>query len=244
MSLIAKVVQLAPVILATGATLGLLVVKVDDPKTKKIIRVIAVLLGIGTAFSIVTQVPVVLAAIEEGVKAATKMVGMDDKSRLARIRKQAEIDAAKAQAESEARASAAKAEADRLAYERKKEQERIAYERRVADEKRALDASIAKSKADADRAKADAELAGIDAARQASAAADRAKADAELARINAARQARAANDARRLEQIRCVDTVDGRFCCQIGQQPETVFQSHLYQGLGGFVKVCKNVENR
>ena len=170
MSFVAKAMQLAPVILATGATIGLFVVKVDDPKTKKIIRVIAVLLGIGTAFSIITQVPVVLAAIEEGVKAATKIVGMDNESRLARIKKQAEIDAARAQAESDARATAAKAEVDRIVHERKKEQDRIAYERRVADEKRALDASIAQAKADAERARADAELAKINAARQAHAA--------------------------------------------------------------------------
>ena len=75
-SLLAKAVQLAPVILTTGATLALLVIKVDDPKTKKVIQVIAILLAVGTAFSIVIQIPTVLAAVEDGVKSATRLLGL------------------------------------------------------------------------------------------------------------------------------------------------------------------------
>jgi hypothetical protein len=57
MSLVAKTIQLAPVILATVAAVGLVVIKVDDPKTKRLVCVFAVLLGTGTAFSIASDGP-------------------------------------------------------------------------------------------------------------------------------------------------------------------------------------------
>jgi hypothetical protein len=142
----AKAAHLAPVILATGAAIGLFVIKVDDPRTKRIIRIIAILLGIGTTFSIVTQVPVVLAAIEEGYKAGIRVLGLDEESQLARIRKAAEIEAARAKAESETQAAKAKAEAERLAHQR-----------RIEEEKHALERALRKAKEDAEIARLDAE---------------------------------------------------------------------------------------
>jgi hypothetical protein len=61
----AKAVQLVPVILSTGATIGLFVIKIDDPKTKRLIRMIALILGIGSAFSMFQQWPTVSAAIND-----------------------------------------------------------------------------------------------------------------------------------------------------------------------------------
>ena len=146
MSFWAKAAQLAPVILATGAAVGLFVIKVDDPRTKRIIRTIAVLLAIGTAFSIVTQVPTVLAAIEEGYKAGMRVLGLDEESRLARIRKEAEIEAARAKADAETQAAKAKAETERLASQR-----------RIEEEKQALERAVRKAKEDAETARLDAD---------------------------------------------------------------------------------------
>jgi len=142
----AKAAQLAPVILATGAAVGLFVIKVDDPRTKRIIRIIAVLLGIGTAFSIVTQVPTVLAAIEGGYKAGMRVLGLDEESRLARIRKEAEIEAARARVDAETQATRAKAETERLANQR-----------RIEEEKQALERAVRKAKEDAETARLDAD---------------------------------------------------------------------------------------
>ena len=164
MSLAAKAIQLAPVILATGATVGLFAIKIDDPKTKRIIRVIAVLLGIGTAFSIATQVPTVIAAIDEGVKAGQKLLGMDEASQLERIKAQA----AREKAEADTRAEKAKAEAALQALRLEAERKRIEDERRVAEERRRQQAAIEKAKADAEISRIESERRGreAEAARQ------------------------------------------------------------------------------
>lgn len=224
MSLIAKAVQLAPVILATGATIGLLVIKIEDEKTKKIIRVIALILGIGTAFSVATQIPVVLAAMEDVVKVTARILGIDDESRLARVKKDAEIAAARARAEAEAQAAKTAAEQAIQAARVKAETDRLADERRVAEEKRARDAALEKAKADSEIAR----IEGERRTREAEAARRRATIDAETEQQNRANSAQ--QDARKrqaeaarwqyLEAARCAAPGHGDYvCCPHGQVP-------------------------
>lgn len=248
MSWISKALQLAPVILATGAAVGLLVIKIDDPNTKKIIRVIAILLGIGTAFSVVTQLPVVLAAMEDAATATARILGIDDESRLARIKKEAEIEAARAKADAEAQAAKAKTEAAIQAARLKAETDRIADERRVAEEKRARDAVI-------EKAKADAEIARIESERRAR--------EAEIARRKAAidaeneerKRAAAAQDAVRrrqaeaareqyLQSVRCSAPGHGEYvCCPLGQMPAVrPDPAPVKRYASGLISYCRQVD--
>lgn len=127
--------KFAPVIIATGTTVGLFAIAIDDPKTKRIVRVIALLLGLGTVFSLVQQLPAVSSA-------------MDD---VARNWRESQRKAAEQNAAIEAAKTAAAAEA-------------LANQRRIDDARREVEIAAIKAKADADLARAKADAARAKAA--------------------------------------------------------------------------------
>jgi hypothetical protein len=132
-----KTIQFAPVIFATGAA-GLLVIEVKDERIKRILRYVGMLLGVGTAFSLIIQGPAVLAAVEVGYNTSLRILGLDEESRLARIRRDAAIEAARLKAETET--YEAKAKADR---------ERLLLQQRIEQDKQTIEATVRKAKADA-----------------------------------------------------------------------------------------------
>jgi hypothetical protein len=179
-----KTIQFAPVIFATSAV-GLLVIKIEDPGIKRILRAIAILLGVGTAFSLIVQAPAVLAAVESGYTTSLRILGFDEESHLARIRRDAAIEAARVKAETET--YEARAKADR---------ERLLLQQRIEQEKQTLEATVRKAKADATAEAEARRRAELRAAEEAAAAQRRMRAAAQAERDENARRAaewRAAN---------------------------------------------------
>jgi hypothetical protein len=183
----AKIAQMAPIILASGAAIGLVVIKVDDPKTQRMLRAIAVALAIGTVFSVIQQLPTVIAALEDTKNFGLRLFGMDAASVRQRIEEQRVIEAAKAKAEQERRDEANRAEMDRLRAE-------------AAKKKAIDDGAAAEQKAIADRAEA--KRRADQAEQQARIAAAKAADDARQDRERREAEARRQRELQALEQER------------------------------------------
>ena len=170
----AKAIQWAPVIFTTAAAGGLFVIHVDDPKTQKLIRAMALFMALGSVFAIVKELPSVTAAISDvaanwrkeqeqaaaqnamiaKAKADAEMQRIEQEKQLAIVRRDAEIALIKAKADAEA--AVAKRQADAIAAQQRAEQRKIddaaqlkEAERRARDKER--DDIIARRRWEADQ---------------------------------------------------------------------------------------------
>ncbi len=166
-----KAAQLAPVIITAGAAFSLVAIKIDDPGLRRIVRVVGMILAVGSGFSVVVQVPQVLSAIEDGFESSMRILGMDEASRLRRIAREAEIETARIRAEAQAQAEVAKVEREKLMHQRKVELDR-----------RAAEADLIKAKADAEAREDARRLAALQAKEDAAAAERRSRAAAQAER--------------------------------------------------------------
>jgi hypothetical protein len=150
----AKIMQFAPVILATGTTAALFAITIDDPKTKRIIRGIALMLGIGTAFSLIQQLPAVSAALGEGVALLQKGFGLDAESRQRKIQDEAKIEAMRVKAAQDADSARTKAAADAIANQARIAAQQKLYEDELRRAKADAEAAVLRANRDAADARA------------------------------------------------------------------------------------------